>query len=136
MIEIILGLLLLAGGGTLSLGVLGAVLPLGGLEILVGMLLAALGSILLSHGLFRRVRDGYDGNSYAMRRHGVMFVALLSAAVLIVAGVAVFGQFTVSGLAIGYHVVAEIIPFVLFVLFGVFKRKQDAIEQGGLYDLR
>lgn len=128
MIEIILGVLLMACGAGLSLGVMGGMLPLGSLEVVAGMLLAALGFILLSHGLFRRVRDGYEGDSYPLRRQGVMLVTVLSAALLIVAGVAVFGQFTVSGLPVGYHVVSEVIPLALLLLFLAFRRKQNAIE--------
>jgi putative solute:sodium symporter small subunit len=135
MIEIILGLLLLAAGAGLSLGILGGVLSLGGLEFVAGVVVAALGAVLLVHGLYRRVRDGRDGDSHGLRSGALMMTTLLGAAIVVVFGVAIFGQVTWSGFPFGYHAVAEGIPLALLILFLVFKNRQLAIDLDGLDEL-
>ncbi len=135
MIEIILGVLLLAGGAGLSLGVMGGVLPLGGLEFIAGLVVAALGAVLSVHGLYRSVRDRQEGVSHGLRSRALMMTALLSAALAIVFGVAIFGQVTWAGFPFGYHAVAEGVPLAFLVLFVLFKKKQSKIDLDGLEEL-
>lgn len=129
MIEIIIGLLCLVAGFGMTAGIASGGLRLGGLEFVAGILIAAIGAVLLAHGVFRRVRDRRDGDQYQLRSGGLTVATLLGAALIVIFGIAVFGQITISGLPIGYHAVAEGVPLALFILFLIFKRTQASIDR-------
>jgi len=131
MIEIGIGLLALIAGLALSVGALKGVLPLGGFDGVAGLLVLAAGSMLLAHGLFRRLRGRNQANAHFLRSAGLMSATLIAAALIVTIGIAIFGQVTISGFPLGYHVVAEGIPIALFVLFLAFQRWQAAIDRDG-----
>ncbi len=129
MIEIVLSLLCLAGGVSLALGIFNGVLPLGGLAFIGGTFLAAVGGVLLTHGIYRVVRQRYDGDDHGLRTRALMGTSALTAGFLAIAIIAVLGQLTVSGVAAGYHSVAEVLPLALFALFLAYNRRQSAIDR-------
>ena len=135
MIEIILGALCLAAGVVLTTGAADHIVPLSGLDFLVGSITAAVGSVLLVHGVVRRMRDGRKGSSHGLRTRALMFTSLLAAVLIVILGVGVFGQITVSGLPVGYHVAAEAVPIALFALLVAFNRKQAALDRDGIREL-
>lgn len=132
MIEFIIGLLCLGGGLVLSFGGVSGVLPLGGLEFLAGVSVAIVGVLMVSHGLYRYVRDRREGEPHGLRTRALMLVTILIAALIAVSGTSFFGQMTISGFAVGYHAVAEAVPIALFLLFLAFKRKQAALDRDGV----
>jgi hypothetical protein len=132
MIEIIFGVLGLAGGIGLAFGILNGLLPLGGLAFTGGGLVASLGSLLLAHGLYRIARQRTSGSGHGLRTRALMVTAVLTAAFLTFAMVALFGQLTVSGVPVGYHAVAEALPLALLLLFLASNRRQSAIDREAL----
>lgn len=132
MIEFIIGLLCLGGGLVLSFGGVSGVLPLGGLDFIAGLLIATFGAVMMSHGLFRYVRDRREGEPHGLRTRALMLVTVLIAALIVVSGTGFFGQMTISGFAVGYHAMAEAIPIALFLLYLIFKRKQAALDRDGV----
>lgn len=132
MIEFIVGLLCLGAGLVLSFGGVSTALPLGGLDYVAGLIAATLGAAMMSHGLFRSVRDRREGEPHGLRTRALMLVTVLIAALIVVFGVGFFGPMTISGFAVGYHAVAEAVPLALFLLFLAFKRKQAALDREGV----
>lgn len=131
-IEIILGALCLAAGLALTTGAAGHIVPLSGLDFIIGILTVAFGSALLVHGTFRRVRDSREGSPHGLSSRALMLTTLLAAALIIILDIGVFGQITVSGRPVGYHLVAEGLPLALFVLLIAFNRKQAALDRDGV----
>jgi hydrogenase-4 membrane subunit HyfE len=133
MIEILIGLVLVAAGvGTASglpayfLGT--TAFDLGALTVVAGSLTAALGIILVAHGLFRRVRDRRPDAAVRLRESGTAWTALLTALVSAAVFVSVFGHVTVSGVPIGFAVVAVGLPVLLFALLLMANRKQSGLD--------
>ena len=132
MIEFIIGLLCLGGGLVLIFGGVTGVLPLGGLDFIAGLLIATFGTVMMSHGLYRYVRDRREGEPHGLRTRALMLVTVLIVTLIVVFGAGFFGQMTISGLAVGYHAMAEAVPIALFLLYLTFKRKQAALDRDGV----
>lgn len=129
MIEIIVGILCLAAGIGLLSGIAAASLGLGPLGFVVGKLIAFAGSVLVAHGVFRRLRDGRSEGQYGFRSGGLAFATLAGLTVVLFFGAVLLAPVTVSGVAVGYHAVAEAVPLELLLLFMVFNRKQSVLDR-------
>lgn len=128
MLEVITGLTCLVAGLGFGLGLTARVIPLSGFEFVAGAVSAVLGAIFVAHGLFRRVRDARDGDTHGLRTRGLMLATMLAAVSLVAGGIGFFAQMTISGVPVGYYVIAAGLPVSLFLLMLMFNRKQSAID--------
>ena len=128
MLEIATGLICFIAGLGLGLGLTAGLMPSSGFEFAAGAVCAGLGSLLLAHGLFRRVRDARAGDTHGLRTQGLMLATALAAVLLIAGGIGIFSRMTISGIPVGFHVFAVVLPLALFMLMLVFNRKQSAID--------
>ncbi len=133
MIEAAIGLLCVAAGLAVALGIADDALQLGGLAFLTGTAVVFLGALLFVHGLYREVRNRRAAEPHGLRTRALMLVSVACGLLIVVLGTAVFGQMTVSALPLGYHAVAEAVPLALFILYFAFKRKQARLDREGLF---
>lgn len=142
MIEVILGVLLLAAGGFLQTGAADHV-PLATLVLpfrsLAVSLLCGAGLVLLMHGSYRRLRDSGRRDRHLVRSSGLAIVtlALAAAAVLLPAViVSTLNFMKAGGFPVGYYMAAQGSLIVLVILAFVHARRQDTLdlEEGAAED--
>lgn len=134
MIEILFGLLVLAAGGVLQLG-LADHMPLATLLMPmrggVAAVLGGLGALLVMHGSYRRLRDGGRRDSYLVRSGGLaasMLALTAAAALLPPLAVSTLNFVKAGGFPLGYYMAAQGSLILLVMLAFSFAGRQDTID--------
>jgi putative solute:sodium symporter small subunit len=135
-IEILLGLLTLAGAVVILMGAgdtLG--LPVGDLFPLIGFrgtaLIVLIGVLLVARGAYRRSLKRLHHRRWELRSIGLMWT-VISVAILLGIGVPLLAEpmnlFRIGGFPLGYYLSAQGLLVALVMLAFIFVRRQDAID--------
>jgi putative solute:sodium symporter small subunit len=135
-IEILLGLLTLAGAVVILMGAgdtLG--LPVGDLFPLIGfrgtVLIVLVGVLLMARGAYRLSLKKAHDRRWELRSAGLMWT-ILSATILLGIGVPLLAEpmnlFRIGGFPLGYYLSAQGVLVALAMLAFIFARRQDVID--------
>ena len=131
MIEIALGILVLAGAIAAGLGLAEGLLPIP-IGIASSMLIAVLGVLLFCHGFYRiRLKRNSDDRHW-LRTTGLMWLVMALLATLVFALpllAPLFNAFKLAGFPLGFYVTAQVSMILLVVVLFVFAACADAIDE-------
>lgn len=131
MIEIALGLMLLAAAAAVGLGLVSphVAFPIG---LGTAGVIAALGLLLIAHGFYRRRLKRSTSERHWVRAAGHMWMVLtLTAllALLVPAAAPLLNAFKVAGLPAGFYMVSQGVPILLVVILFVHAARADVIDE-------
>ena len=130
MIEVVLGLILLAAGCAIALGLADSFVPLP-IGLPAAYLALILGTALVIHGLFRILinREGIDRHWFRTRGLAATTIFLLAILGFGVPAAAPFlNAFGISGFPLGYYMASQGTLIALVMLLFAFASRADAID--------
>ena len=131
MIEIALGILVLAGVIAAAMGLAGGLLPIP-IGSATTSLIAILGVLLLCHGFYRLRLKRTSADRHWLRTSGLMWLtlALLAAVAFALPLLApFFNAFKLAGFPLGFYVAAQGSLILLVVQLFMFSSRADVIDE-------